>query len=249
MIFNKTLLSGLLVLVSASAVAAPENGLYLSGKVGVGIMNLGDQSLSYASDGTSDDFGRQRDSNFAGSLAAGYDFHSQFNAPLRLELEYTGYGKAHSNNSLTYNQAPWGYPDFEGKTENSLEVQLQTVLMNAYWDMRNSTPFTPWISAGVGFSRLSLDHHTVDTDTQISTGIVDGSVKSGNHSGSATNFAWAVGVGVNWAIMDNVSMDLSYRYLDAGDVEANYTTPKGSGKTAKVSVTSNDVMLGVRYAF
>ncbi|WP_186374382.1 hypothetical protein [Yersinia similis] len=45
MIFNKTLLSGLLVLVSASVVAAPENGVYLSGKVGVGIINLGNQSL------------------------------------------------------------------------------------------------------------------------------------------------------------------------------------------------------------
>ncbi|CRG52589.1 outer membrane protein [Yersinia wautersii] len=249
MIFNKTLLSGLLVLVSASAVAAPENGVYLSGKVGVGIINLGNQSLSYASDGSSDDFGRQRDSNFAGSLAAGYDFHSQFNAPVRVELEYTGYGKAHSNNSLTYNQAPWGYPDFEGKTENSLEVQLQTVLMKAYWDMRNSTPFTPWVSAGIGVSHLSLDHHTVNTDTQISTGIVDGSVRSGNHSGSTTNFAWTVGAGINWAVTDSVSMDLSYRYVDAGDVETDYTTGKGSRETAKVSVTSNDVMLGVRYAF
>lgn len=55
MIFNKTLLSGLLVLVSASAVAAPENGVYLSGKVGVGIMNLGNQSLSYASVSTTDE--------------------------------------------------------------------------------------------------------------------------------------------------------------------------------------------------
>ncbi|MFM0961226.1 MULTISPECIES: outer membrane protein [Yersinia] len=249
MIFNKTLLSGLLVLVSASALAASENGVYLSGKVGVGITSLSNQSLSYASDRVSDDFGSKRDSNFAGSLAAGYDFHPQFSLPMRLELEYTGYGKANSNNNMTYDEGPFGYPGYEGKTENNLDVQLQTVLMNAYWDMHNSTAFTPWVSAGVGFSRLSLDQYTVSTDTQISTGMVDGSVRSGNHSGSTTNFAWAVGVGVNWAIMDNVSMDLSYRYLDAGDVETGYTTRRGNRETAKVSVTSNDVMLGVRYAF
>ncbi|AJJ20054.1 outer membrane protein [Yersinia intermedia] len=121
--------------------------------------------------------------------------------------------------------------------------------MNAYWDMHNSTAFTPWVSAGVGFSRLSLDQYTVSTDTQISTGIVDGSVRSGNHSGSTTNFAWAVWVGVNWTIMENMSMDLSYRYLNAGDVETGYTTRRGNRETAQVSVTSNDLMLGVRYAF
>ncbi|MHC4058654.1 hypothetical protein LL067_14335 [Yersinia pseudotuberculosis] len=55
--------------------------------------------------------------------------------------------------------------------------------------MRNSMPFMPWVSAGVGVSHLSLDHHTVNTDTQISTGIVDGGLRSDNHSDIATNFA------------------------------------------------------------
>ncbi|QHB31276.1 porin family protein [Yersinia canariae] len=243
------LLSGALSLVSASALAAPENGLYLSGKAGVGIMNLGDQSLSYRSDVIPSDFGSKRDNNFAGSLAAGYDFHPQFDVPMRVELEYTGYGKANANNGVTYNEASFGYPDYEGKKENSLEVQLQTVLLNAYWDIHNSTPFTPWVSAAMGFSHLSLDQHTVDSDTQISTGQRDDTTRSGNHSGSSNNFAWAVGAGVNWAITDNVSMDLSYRYVDAGEVEANYTTRRGASETAKVSVTSNDVLLGVRYTF
>ncbi|WP_411569373.1 outer membrane protein [Serratia sp. UGAL515B_01] len=56
----------------------------------------------------------------------------------------------------------------------------------------------------------------------------------------SSNFAWAVGVGVNWALTDNVSLNLSYRYVDAGKVEADYTTRRGSSETAKVSVTSND---------
>ena len=246
---NKILLSSALVLASASTLAAPENGLYFSGKIGVGIIDLSNQSLNYASEGIPSDFGRQRDSNFMGSLAVGYDFHPQFNQPIRLELEYSGYGKANSNNSVTFNEEPFGYPDYEGKKENSLNVQLQTVLLNTYWDMHNTTPFTPWLSAGLGVSRLSLDQHTIDTDTQISTGLVDSPTISSNHSGSSTHVAWSVGAGVNWGMTDNVSVDLSYRYLDAGDVEARYTTRKGSRETAKVSVTSNDVMLGVRYTF
>lgn len=247
--FNKILLSGALALVSVSVLAAPDNGLYLSGKAGVGIINLGNQSLSYQSDVIPSDFGNKHDSNFAGALAAGYDFHPQFGVPVRLELEYTGYGKANSNNSVTYSEASFGYPDYKGRKENNLEVQLQTVLVNGYWDIRTSTPFTPWVSAGLGFSHLSLDQHTVDSDTQISTGRLDDVARSGNHSGSSSNFAWAVGAGINWALTDNVSLDLSYRYVDAGKVEANYTTRRGVSETAKVSVTSNDVLLGVRYTF
>lgn len=64
-------------------------------------MNIVVQTLNHESNGALDDFGSQCDSNFQ---VASYDFYLQFCPPQLLELEYTGYEKANSNNSLTYSE-------------------------------------------------------------------------------------------------------------------------------------------------
>ncbi|WP_332643150.1 outer membrane protein, partial [Escherichia sp. Lx600-2] len=63
-----------------------------------------------------------------------------------------------------------------------------------------------------------------------------------------SNFAWSLGLGSQYAINDNLSLDLSYRFLDAGKSEVSSYTD-GAKDKSKVKVRSNDIMLGVVYRF
>ncbi len=43
-----------------------------------------------------------------------------------------------------------------------------------------------------------------------------------SRSGSADNFAWNLGAGVRYDVTPDIALDLSYRYLDAGDSSVSY---------------------------
>ncbi|MEX9851062.1 outer membrane protein [Providencia huaxiensis] len=63
-----------------------------------------------------------------------------------------------------------------------------------------------------------------------------------------SNFAWSLGLGSQYAINDNLSLDLSYRFLDAGKSDVSYNAD-GETLKSKVKVRSNDIMFGVVYRF
>ncbi|MCQ8801103.1 outer membrane beta-barrel protein, partial [Escherichia coli] len=93
-------------------------------------------------------------------------------------------------------------------------VSVNTLLLNAYYDLRNDSAFTPWVSAGIGYARIH----------QKTTGISTWDYEYGSsgreslsRSGSADNFAWSLGAGVRYDVTPDIALDLSYRYLDAGD--------------------------------
>lgn len=58
----------------------------------------------------------------------------------------------------------------------------------------------------------------------------------------SNNLAWGLGAGVRYEATDRVNIDLSYRYVDAGNV-------KMGGTSKKVRVNTNDFMLGINYNF
>src|SRR5262249_57938677 len=66
------------------------------------------------------------------------------------------------------------------------------------------------------------------------------------------NFAWAVHAGVAYKVSKNLTVDLSYRYVDMGDAQSGilYTyTGVSSGLSQETlhHVTSHDVRLGLRF--
>ncbi|WP_273949380.1 outer membrane protein, partial [Escherichia coli] len=63
------------------------------------------------------------------------------------------------------------------------------------------------------------------------------------------NLAWSLGVGVKYDVMQDFSLDLSYRYLDAGDSTLTYKDEYGSKYKSSVDVRSNEFMLGATYNF
>jgi opacity protein-like surface antigen len=119
-----------------------------------------------------------------------------------------------------------------------------TFLFNGYVDLGTWYCFTPFIGAGVGATRNTI------------TNFGDSSEAVGGDSHSTTDFskwnlAWALYAGVGYKVTDNLTLELSYRYIDLGNAKSgtmvdftgnNFDTPFEFRH-----LTSNDVRLGLRF--
>ncbi|MVW51359.1 outer membrane beta-barrel protein, partial [Escherichia coli] len=119
------------------------------------------------------------------------------------------------------------------------------LMLNAYYDFRNDSSFTPYVSAGLGYARI---HHKT-TDVYELKYYSSEETISNSRSDTDNNFAWSLGVGVKYNIYDNLSVDLAYRYFDAGKSQITYRNEWNEEFKSRVSVRSNDIMLGVTYDF
>jgi outer membrane protein OmpA-like peptidoglycan-associated protein len=136
-----------------------------------------------------------------------------------------------------------------GGVTSSAHVSSIVGLVNGYFDLNGVWPnifgrFQPYIDAGVGVARNDLSR----------TSFAAGGANVGNISSHAvTGFAWGAGAGVAYAIIPNLLLDLSYKYLDLGEMHSGTTLSLGA---ARVNTSRMDadlkvhtVMLGVRYEF
>jgi opacity protein-like surface antigen len=126
------------------------------------------------------------------------------------------------------------------------------VLGNAYVDLGTWWCVTPFIGAGVGGARVSINNFT-------DAGIVnrfDGngalpSVAFGDNV-SKWNLAWALHAGLAYQVTPNFTVELAYRYLDmgdglTGDLRAFDGTNNINNPTTFKNITSHDLKLGVRW--
>lgn len=134
-----------------------------------------------------------------------------------------------------------GFP--AGTNEYTADMKSWLGLANAYIDMGNWCGFTPYIGAGIGFSNISVEGLK---DVNVpNNGVAFGADKN------TTNFAYAFYAGASFDITSQVALDLSYRWANLGNASSgDVTTYEGdfayAGHNIK-DITSNDVMLGVRY--
>lgn len=159
-----------------------------------------------------------------GSGALGVKFPFT-NSAFRIEAEYTRTDDAKKT--------------FSGAEDDiTAELRVQALMFNAYYDFYTKTPFTPYISAGLGGARLKL-------------GTQDQAIHQ-------TELAWQLGFGVSYEINDHFAADLGYRYIDYGSfsdyfVKENRSISKHEVKTistrAEVESKANEIMLGIRYIF
>jgi len=86
--------------------------------------------------------------------------------------------------------------------------------------------FLPYVTAGLAFANNTLDDNL--------SGIDD----------TQTHIGWTAGAGVEFAVADNVSLDLQYRYSDYGT--KTYTLDTGE---TDFSLTSHAVTAGINFRF
>jgi opacity protein-like surface antigen len=235
-----------LVAVSFSSLANANNGVYASIKAGVSDTKYKNSvDTEYNSDDpdyvwiySNND---QTKSIYPTiSAALGYDFSAISPVNVRAELEYT-YKSKTKYQPETYET----YGDYAGvigidyehyAAINTSSIKSQSLMLNGYYDFKNTSKFTPYLSAGVGFTHIK----NTQTDTIHHT----------NASDSDNQFTWSAGIGVNYAISQNVGLDLSYRYVDAGKYDFTFTHTDGVIPTnTKFKLESNEYLLGIRYNF
>ena len=107
----------------------------------------------------------------------------------------------------------------------SAEVSALTFLANGYWDFVTESGFTPYLTAGIGATKVELE-------------------MTGEPSEDDTVFAYQLGAGVGFALSETVELDFGYRYLGATDAEFTDGIDK-----AEVTIGSHNLLVGLRFAF
>lgn len=164
------------------------------------------------------------------SLAAGFDFSKVTNINARAELEYTYKDKQKFAPTLIDQSMIT-----TGDAIITNELQSQSLMLNGYYDFRNTSKFTPYLSAGAGVTRVKNTRQIIG-DTS--------SVKDTDNT-----FTWSVGAGVAYQLNKQVALDLSYKYVDAGEIEFNNDNWQGASVKTTADLTSNEYSLGLRYNF
>jgi len=130
-----------------------------------------------------------------------------------------------------------------------------TFLLNGYVDLGTWWNITPFIGAGVGFSRNTISNFG-DISVCVNSNSCAGFGGSDAFGGTASkwNFAWALHAGLAYQVYRNVTLELAYRYIDlgnaqSGDLVAFTGTTNFFNPMEFHHLTSQDVKLGVRFNF
>ena len=136
------------------------------------------------------------------------------------------------------------------RTNDHLTTRGGAVLLNAYYDMPSAWgSFTPYAGAGLGFAMLSVDRRNSTVETAIEQGAGSVTQFSSNDSSSdnAMAFAAMATVGATYKLSDITELDLNYRYLYVGGVDATVVV-NGHSSTVETDGTSDhQLRAGLRF--
>lgn len=235
---KKIFVATALSIASMSMAYAADSGVYASVKAGISDTKYKDSSdLLVDSNQLINNSNANKSVYPTVSAAVGYDFSTISPVNARAELEYT------YKNSTTFSPDANLQTDlstgstsqpFSNKEFNN-ELTTQSLMLNAYYDFKNQSKFTPYLSAGAGLTHVKNKQNYVNN------------INSSN-SDSDNHFTWSAGAGVAYAVSQNVALDLSYRYVDAGKFKFDNVVNGDAIKT-NAKLTSNEYLLGVRYNF
>lgn len=185
------ILSALMILSIASAcIASPHRpGPYVSGFMGISVpLNTNVAGFDYYVDKSFDER-VEFDPGINLGGTAGYDF-----GIFRLEGELS-YKEGEIAN-ISDKAGTYRYRNVDG-TLGALGM-----MFNAFFDLRNASPVTPYLGGGIGFAAMHLSDTFVPGDRLPIYQEDDDSV-----------FAYQVGAGLEVALNPRLSLDFGYRYF------------------------------------
>jgi len=240
----------LLAATSASANDFDDpDGWYLRGNAGVGIHT--DAELSGGIDSSLHGNGMQSQVDDGYTLGVGYDFGENW----RVELDYDTLETSLGSISQT--------PSSKGS------LNTESLMVNALYDFdldgdNGDSNFEPYVGAGLGFVRgkgrfSSHDFPGVENELVRNPTCVGartaGQSSSCAISDSDTGFGWQLLAGLGYKILDNMTWDTHYTYLNAPDLDleghiANSNTGAFNIVNSELGdVGAHTLMTGVRYVF
>ena len=244
---KKILLTTVAVAAFATGASAMEAGkMYMKANVGY---NFSSPSLdAKLADGKStalftDTKLSSRLKGFAGDIGFGYALSDSVRTDLTLSL---------SQGKKTLKNVKLAKKIGEVETTNKASVKPEKkigLMANAYYDFHNSSEFTPYVMAGIGLNRGTLEAN-INGDNAATPAVAKSkTIKSKN----LTSFAYNVGVGVGYEMTKDVYLDAGYKLSgstgsykfkeDVSEISAKAKDKLGSPKI------QHTVSAGVRFAF
>ena len=110
----------------------------------------------------------------------------------------------------------------EAVYEYKVEPKTQSFMINGYYTVPLEGAMKPYVGVGLGLTRAKVS------------------------SANSTNFTWSVGVGATYDIVDGLSLDYGYRYVDMGKFNKRIRRVDGKFKT---ELNAHELYVGLRYAF
>jgi opacity protein-like surface antigen len=207
---------------------------YLRGYVGVGMASGSDAVFQQNPANSSDfvfDSTSYSDTTFVGG-GVGYNWNNW----LRFELtgEYRSKARVYAFGHYTFGaQTP--LDTYEGNLSSWI------FLANAFVDLGTWNCFTPFVGAGIGTAYNTLSDFTDINPSLAGFGI--------GRNPSEWNLAWALYAGLSYEVTKNLSIDLTYRYLNYGSITDTVDCFGGCNPDSFQfkDLHSHDIMLGLRW--
>ena len=175
-------------------------------------------------------------------VGVGYDTGHWF----RFDLtgEYRGSALFLANLKYAGANGGFGINDGSGTDEYKADIESWVGLANAMSISAlgiASRPMSAAVSVSPSINVIGL------TDVNVPTGGV-----AYARDNTETNFAWALYEGLAYKVTPGLTIDLAYRFTDLGDAKSgprtSYDNQFQAGGVGIEDITSNDVMLSVRWA-
>lgn len=179
--------SALVLTMAAAATAEARDGFYIAARGGYTDFNVNSKKDS-AADKAKVELG----SGWHMSGALGYKY-----GYFRVEGEYIY--RDDSDDTYEYTS-----------TAHKTILESDSFMANAYLDIMPNYWISPYITGGIGLTRLDLETYDIP---------VGGGLKSEEEKNSADNFTWQVGAGLSLRINRCLNLDAGYRYIDMGEID------------------------------
>ena len=225
---SRAVLVLMLLIPALSSAASTRPGGYISGFIGATIPRQADVQTTQFGVGPgtfNDEVEFDPGINIGGT--GGYDFGF-----LRLEGEMS-YKYAEINRITdTADGFQFGNPDGN--------IGVFAMMANAFLDLHNGSPVTPYLGGGIGFANLDLSE-TIGTDITV----IGPERILLYPEDNDTVFAYQAGAGVGIALNRITSLDIGYRYF--GTAKAQFG--QGLDPTTRLKYESHNATVGVRIKF
>jgi opacity protein-like surface antigen len=228
-------------------IVQPEmSGWYLRGDIGFSNQNVGSLfSGDYSNYTSVTNVNKAFDAAPLFGLGVGYAVNSW------LRFDVTGeYRSAANFHGFDIGAIPGGGFADDRYTGSKSEW---TFLFNGYVDLGTWQHVTPFVGAGVGFSRNTISNFgdiSVCVNSLLGCASSGGSDASGA-TASTWNFAWALYAGLAYNVTQNFTVELAYRYINLGNATTGtVTTFAGTCGCTPLEfnhLTSQDLKLGLRF--
>ena len=234
--------------VPVLAPAVDFSGWYLRGDIGFSNQSVGSLfNVNYANFNSVQNIDKSFDAAPLFGLGIGYTVNNW------LRFDFTGeYRGAANFHGLDVGALPAGGFADDRYTGSKSEW---TFLFNGYVDLGTWWNITPFVGAGVGFSRNTISNFG-DVSVCVNSSSCVGSGGSDAFGGTASkwNFAWALHAGLAYQLYRNVTLELAYRYIDLGNAQSGdligFTGANNFYNPMEFHhLSSQDVKFGVRFNF